>query len=117
MQRHRPKGVAGGEDSEALPSLLSTMPGRIEPRSVLTTRPFPSLSVSDNEGKRLPNRVIPRRVGQAEQGGGDDGRENDAAGAHEEGGVVAGVEDGQVGPRPGAPRRVGSRDGGERREA
>ncbi len=62
MQRHRPKGGAGGDDPEALPSLLSKMPGRIEPRSVLTTRPFPSLSETDNERKRLPNRVIPGRL-------------------------------------------------------
>jgi hypothetical protein len=33
-------------------------------------------------------------AGQAEQGGGDDSREDDAARAREEGGVVAGVEDG-----------------------
>jgi hypothetical protein len=33
-------------------------------------------------------------TGQAEQGGGDDSREDDAARAREEGGVVADVEDG-----------------------
>src|SRR3712207_9317750 len=57
-------------------------------------------------------------LGQPEQRGGDEGAEDDAARAHEEGCVVAGVEGGDGGQGAGGDaRRVSSRDGGECREA
>src|SRR5215217_2935402 len=71
--------------------------------------PFPSLAKPDKRNARVcrTKLFLIGLVGQAEQGGGDDGREDDAARACDEGGVVAGVEDGQVAHRAADTRRVG----------
>src|ERR687893_2760432 len=81
-------------------------------------------SLSSSRGTSSPSLATPPvgsfRVGvpvygRTEQGGGDEGAEDDAARAHEEGGVVAGVEGG--GLETFETRRVSSRDGSECREA
>src|SRR5215217_9376110 len=81
-------------------------------------------SFSALRGISSPGRASPRvgsfRAGVlewAEQGGGNEGAEDDAARAHEEGCVVAGVEGRDRGPRVSDVGRVSGRDGGERREA